>query len=375
MTVLLDIDVHVHYGFLCLTAPDAGVPEGNPRAGQTNGLCGAAVPGALAMVTGLHTGAVPVRVEALEVAPPLDDSWEDVVEVSFHAPDRSLMLSAFEEAHQLTLPLAGDLRARWSARGMEAAREADTRLDDEPALEAYLLQLWPAAPAPDTVLRESSTVAAYWHGVARSSGPPPSPEDVAKRAAEQQERLRREEQVREADDLLRTWGGTLPAPRVLALGYGRAVQLAEEHRALLDTVAVLDDTALRQLTAWVCRTSCRRAGLEDLDWVAPALTCLERGAPLPPPFDDAGAAFDHLHAHWDAADQAAQAEVTLVYATEPTRTPLAPEAAALDAVLSAAAESPLQAAIDALVGAASSFPEPQDWYEQVRRHLRAAGRR
>jgi hypothetical protein len=54
---------------------------------------------------------------------------------------------------------------------------------------------------------------------------------------------------------------------------------------------------------------------------------------------------------------------------EPTRIPLAPEAAALDAVLSAAADDPLAAAIDSLVGAATSFGDPQEWYDDVTRHL------
>ena len=35
------------------------------------------------------------------------------------------------------------------------------------APDRYLLQLWPAEPAPDAVVREGSEIAAYWHGVAR----------------------------------------------------------------------------------------------------------------------------------------------------------------------------------------------------------------
>ena len=365
MTVLLDTDVHVHYRFLWLATADDPLPEGDPRAGQSNGLCGAAAPGALGMVTGLHTGPVPLRVEALEAAPDLDDVWEDVVEVSFFAPTPSYMLSAFEEFHELLLPQAGHLRARWSARGMDAAREADTRMDDEPALDAYLLQLWPAAPAPGVILRQTSAAAAYWHGVARSSTPPPSPEQLAQQAAERQQELEREVQARQAQDLVDAWGGTLPAPRVLALGYGRAVELGEEDRALLDAVARLDDEALRRLTAWVCRISCRRAGLEALDWVAPTLTALDRGAPLPAPFDDPSSVWDRLHAHWDDGAEITH-EVTIVVHE---RIPLAPEAAALDAVLSTRADDPLRAAVDALVGAASGFVDPQDWYDEVRRHL------
>ena len=369
MTVLLDTDVHVHYGFLWLTAAEDPLPEGDPRAGQENGLCGAAVPGALGMVTGLHTGAVPVRVEALDAAPPIDEEWEDVVEVSFRAPDRACMLSAFEEFHELLLPDAGDLRARWSARGMDAARDADTRSADEPPLDAYLLQLWPAEPAPGVVLRQTSAAAAYWHGVARRSAPPPSPDVVAQRAAEQQLQLEREEQAREARELLESWGGRLPAPRVLELGHGRALQLGEEDRRLLDVVVELDDQELRRLTAWVCRRACRRAGLEELDWVAPTLTALERGVPLPPPFDDWGAAWDRLHAHWDTGDELVH-EVTVVVTDDPTRTPLAPEAAALDAVLSARDSDPLSGAVDALVGAANGYADPQDWYDEVARHLK-----
>lgn len=140
---------------------------------------------------------------------------------------------------------------------MDAARDADTRFEDEPALDAYLLQLWPAAPAPSVVLKQASAAAVYWHGVARSSAPPRSRELVAQRAAEQQSQLDQERLAREAQDLLESWGGTLASPRVMALGYGRAMELGEEDRALLDAVTRLDDADLRRLTAWVCRMSCR----------------------------------------------------------------------------------------------------------------------
>lgn len=327
MTVLFDGDVHVHYRFIWLATADDPLPEGDSRAGQSNGLCGAAIPGALDMVTGLHTGSVPVRVEALDAAPPLDDAWEDVVEVSLFAPDREYMLAAFEEFHDVQLPQAGSLRARWSAQGMDAASEADS---------------------------------------------PPSPEHVAQQAAEQQRQLEVERQARDAQDLLDSWGGSLPNPRVLALEYGRPRELAQQDRPLLDLVGALEEPALRQLTAWICRTSCRHAGLEDADWVAPTLAALDRGAPLPPPFDNSASAWDRLSAHWAAGDDEAievTYEVSYEIGEAAGRTPLAPEAAALDAVLSTDADDPLRAAIDALVGAGCSFDDPQDWYDEVRRHL------
>ncbi|MCU1692427.1 MAG: hypothetical protein JWM64_1518 [Frankiales bacterium] len=367
MTVLLDTDVHVHYGFLWLTAADDALPDGDPRAGQSNGLCGAAVPGALGMVTGLHTGSVPVRVMALDDAPPVDDAWEEVVEVSFQVRGREYLLSAFEEFHDVLLPWTGDVRARWCARGMQAARDADTRLEDEPALDAYLLQLWPAAPAPGAVLRQTSAVAAYWHDVARNSAPPPTAEQVAEQAAEQQRRHEREERRREAAELLASWGARLPTARVRALG-GRARELGQDARGLLDAVTGLDDAALQRLTAWVCRTSCQRAGLEELDWVAPALAALETGRPLPPPFDDDDAPWQKLDQHWGAGADLVEG-ATVLGSDSTARTPLAPEAAALDALQSTRVRDPLQAAVGAIVGASCSYARPEEWYGEVARRL------
>ncbi len=44
--------------------------------GQRNGLCGARWPGALVLITGLHTGQVLFTVDVDETAPPIDHSWE-----------------------------------------------------------------------------------------------------------------------------------------------------------------------------------------------------------------------------------------------------------------------------------------------------------
>jgi hypothetical protein len=52
-------------------------------------------------------------------------------------------------------PLAPiDYRVRYSATGMDRARGRYTLL--EPPVDRYLLQLWPAPPAPDAVIRETS---------------------------------------------------------------------------------------------------------------------------------------------------------------------------------------------------------------------------
>lgn len=142
------------------------------RAGQSNGLLGAAVPGALSLMFGLHTGPEPLRIEWSETEPPVEDAWEEVVDASVDLPDQEMLLSAFEEFVDVVVPASGPHRARFNARGMDAAREMDSRDDDEPAPDRYLLQLWPAAAAPDRIVRQTSANAAYWHRAARGESHP-----------------------------------------------------------------------------------------------------------------------------------------------------------------------------------------------------------
>jgi hypothetical protein len=76
---------HVHYGQIYvesgLESPDDPF-EG--FGGQRNRLCGAAVPGFLCLLTGLHTGEVGFTVEVHEEPPLVDESWQEIVEASFH---------------------------------------------------------------------------------------------------------------------------------------------------------------------------------------------------------------------------------------------------------------------------------------------------
>lgn len=185
MQVLFDGEIDVHYGFIALKPYEDDLPGPESVEGQSNGICGAAVPGVLMMYTGLHTGAVPVRVELHTDAPPVGADWEDVVEVPFEvmdsdepqderwaglepeepAPGEPLYefgLAAFESWQDVERPTPGGYRARWCASGMDAAYDG-TRQHGEPALDRYLLQLWPASPAPDAVLRRSSAAAAARH--------------------------------------------------------------------------------------------------------------------------------------------------------------------------------------------------------------------
>jgi hypothetical protein len=67
------------------------------------------------------------------------------------------------------LPLRiGDYRVRYAARGMDAGHAADTIIEGEEPVDSYWLWFWPAAPAPDRVLKQTSVTAKYWHDWAQS---------------------------------------------------------------------------------------------------------------------------------------------------------------------------------------------------------------
>ena len=72
-------------------------------------------------------------------------------------------------------------RVRYCGSGLDAGHAADVRGEDDPVVDRYLLQFWPAPPGPDVVVRCSSEHAVYWHGYAR--GLPSRQEQAAARAA------------------------------------------------------------------------------------------------------------------------------------------------------------------------------------------------
>lgn len=168
--ICFDGPVDVHHGFLFLVQMDSDWGEDFGHDGQSNGLLGTALPGILSMVTGLHTGQVAVRVEWHADEPALDPAWEDVVEAPYDVPATDLILAGFDEHHEVHFPQAGAHRARFCATGMDAGHELDTTDEGEPAPDHYLLQIWPAEPAPDQVVKQTSRIAAYWHGEARGDG-------------------------------------------------------------------------------------------------------------------------------------------------------------------------------------------------------------
>ena len=356
MSSNLSFDLDVHYGFVDLIPADRQVEDGvDPRGGQVNGLCGAGNPGVLRMVTGLHTGTVPFDVELLDVEPAVADEWEDVVEVSFTAPDCDYLLVTFDDGADLVLPVATSYRARYCATGMDAAHQADVRMPDDPVIDRYLLQLWPAPVRADAVLRQTSEQAAYWHEVARTTPPPPpppTPEQRAAAAARKAAKRARKKAAAQQQIEIEDWGGSLPSDALRA-GGAAAQRLANTHRRLADQLASLNPTGLQQVAHWAASTACARAGAAALDW-EPALEALSHGRTLPPPFDDPTAAWQHLYGPMqfvligEDVDPEGDTDAVAVH----------PPAAAMSTVLAAANANPAAAAFDALEQATRAVGDP-----------------
>ncbi len=355
MSTRLSFDLDVHYGFVDLIPADREVEDDllEARGGQVNGLCGAESPGVLRMTTGLHTGTVPFDVEVLDTEPPVADEWQDVVEVSLTAPQCDYWLTTFDDGADLVLPVATSYRARYCATGMDEAKQGGVRMPDDPVIDRYLLQLWPASPRGDAVLRQTSQIAAYWHEVARTAPPPLAAPERAAAAAREAEAEAREEAAAEQQAEIASWGGSLPTEALLAAG-ASAQRLAHTHRRLADQIASLDSTALRQVAHWAASTACARAGAAALNW-EPALESLGQGRPLPPPFDDPTAAWQRLYGPMqlfligEDVDPEAGTDAVTIH----------PPAAALATIFAAANPNPAAAAFDGLERAASAVHDPE----------------
>ncbi|MEV0170365.1 hypothetical protein AB0I00_04425 [Streptomyces sp. NPDC050803] len=284
----VDGEVHVHYGQIYVESDpdDFGLDLAEAFAGQQSGLCGAAVPGALWLMTGLHTGSVGFTVEVHDHAPPLDPVWEDVVEASFRpvSDSSSLVQWAAEDSWELDLAET-DYRVRYCAHGMDKAHDFDTRLDEEPQQDRYLLQFWPAAPTPDRIVKQTSTIAAYWHDYARRQPPPPTPAERAEAERQAREAQEKQEEERQLAYERWEWGGQLPSEALRNVG-GNVHGLLDFDPALVHALDAADPAAQRAVALLAARRACEAAALADLDWIAAGLTALAEERPLPQPLDD-----------------------------------------------------------------------------------------
>jgi hypothetical protein len=247
---------------------------------------------------------------------------------------------------------------------MEEGRELDTRMEEDPEADRYLLQFWPAPMGADRVVKQTSEIAAYWHEFATEQPSPPTPEEKA--AAEQE---RRAEQRRAAEQVCleaetEEWGGRLPSQRLRDLG-GNALGVAQLDRALVDAVGEADPATQRKVACWVTRRAFAEAQLADIDWIAPALDAMDRGEPLPSPFDG-----DDTRA-WDQLFSDERIPRTVVTSLDGEYSNLLQQAMAFPALFSAREKDPLSAAIDALWNAAVAFGRErnQALFGEIRREF------
>lgn len=166
MRILLDVpNVDVSFNSASITTDD-DVDRSDvdaPWADGSNGLCGAGIPGVLELTTGTHTGYLPFRIELHGSEPAVDPRWEKVVEVSFTTSSDEAVLIGMMGGNCFPFPLpCGDHRVRYCVQAFGDAKHSDE------AKDSYLLQFWPAPPAPGRILVQTSAEAAYWHRVRRT---------------------------------------------------------------------------------------------------------------------------------------------------------------------------------------------------------------
>lgn len=359
MRVLFDDEVAVAFRSFSFESDAGDDDDGereelDSRGGQVNGICGAAIPGVLEFTTGLHTGDVPVRIEVHDSEPEADPVWQEVVEVSFRPRVPGVCIGIWADA---PIPLPDlevrDYRTRFCGVGFD---NDDDGITDPP--ERYLLQFWPALPAPDVIVRQTSSVAAYWHRVAQQTPAPPSAEERAaarqqKRAEQERQRREEHERFRRADEA-RYWGGRAPDSDSLRDIAPRAVGLARIDRDLVDEIAAAGPVSQRAMAAWAARETCRRAGMAELAWVSEALDALDRGEPPPASF----ATFDDAFARWHGVSpEEITHHATVSVGARSERPRIAPEVSAMHAVVFAREDNPLEAAVDTVKTAAEVIPE------------------
>lgn len=347
MRVVMSGEAPVSYGQIYVESEPGPPRFAECFGGQRNGLCGGAVPGALTLITGLHTGEVGFRVESHDEEPPLDETWEEIVEVSFRPLGETSLVSWGGSA---VWPLGLreiDYRVRYSGTRMDEAHRLGIPEGEHFEPDRYLLQFWPGPPEPDRVVKQTSASAAYWHDVASKQPPPPTPEEKA-----EAERLARREQERFAEEArLRAeknaWGGSLPSERLRQLP-GAVQSVARLDRSLVDALARTDPVTQRQIARWTVRRAFSEAQLTEVEWIAPALAAMDRGEALPPPFDDNQRAWNRLF-----TDE--QVPQTLATSPDGRHDNCLQQAMAFPAVFSVREPDPLAAAFDALWSAAVAF--------------------
>ncbi|GAF43703.1 hypothetical protein [Rhodococcus wratislaviensis] len=243
---------------------------------------------------------MPVAVEVWDTRPPADrEEWQQVCEGKLHvSSDGQVVLTSPTDTFTSCEVPGGDYLVEVSGRGFVNYGWPGTTTPDD----VWRIRLWPddgADPRPP----QQWNMPGY--GVPESSPPHETSAEQKQHDADPEwitvfepggGRLVRTSELRaQADEAAReAWGGFDPIEQVLEYTGGKA--LAEYDRALVLAVVELDDERLRQVARWCVAQAFHYAGLADRSWVATALTALDAGDRLPPPFATPETAAAHLHA-------------------------------------------------------------------------------
>ena len=351
MRTLMSQAAQAHYGQFYVDSAEDMPAMDECFAGQRNGLCGAAVPGFLFLITGRHTGVVGFTVQLHDTRPPEDDSWEEIVEASFRPEGKTSLQGWGGDGYwPLHLARGASYRVRYCATGMAEGADLGSRPDQDfdAVADRYLLMFWPAPPEPDAVIKQTSEYAAYWHEFAREQPPPPTPEQRA--AAERQARDQREREHEQALLAVEAveWGGSPPGERLRSLG-GNAPYVARLDRPLIDAIAAAGPDTERAVARWVTRRAFAEAGLTSVGWIVSALDALDRGDPLPWPFDG-----DDQRA-WGALFSDERVPSTFVTLPDGGGDGYLQQAMAFPALLATRHRDRLGAVIEALASAVATF--------------------
>jgi hypothetical protein len=176
----MTVRLHIEDGQYWISDNDLGREFALPDPGGDSGLVGVS-PGLAIVITGTQFGNIEVTVQAGEKDPGLDTGpWDDVSEISLPSGPGAQGVSVTSggqgpyELQSLTPPGAGSYRVRVHARGRDAGAARDV-VNGRP-VEEHLIQIWPAAPEPETIRKTTDQVGAgYRDGAALTSGDPRLP--------------------------------------------------------------------------------------------------------------------------------------------------------------------------------------------------------
>ncbi|MEU2631064.1 hypothetical protein, partial [Kitasatospora sp. NPDC007106] len=104
------------------------------------------------------------------------EDWSEIVEASLHAPRGRLFVESLDHGPVPDLPLLSDAGPGWY-RLRVCARGRDTAYDAVVAapVEDYRIDIWPAAPSPNAVIRSTDRCGQGLRASAADRRVPPSP--------------------------------------------------------------------------------------------------------------------------------------------------------------------------------------------------------